>query len=80
MAIGFHEQKEKSLLKFSFFVVGLFVFVAFGFALITQSGAILFDGVYSLVAFFMALPSLFYLKSRNLQAMRPMLTLSYLLF
>ncbi|WP_371195996.1 cation diffusion facilitator family transporter [Glaciecola sp. SC05] len=58
MAIGFHEQKEKSLLRLSLYIAGLFVFVAFGFALITQSGAILFDGVYSLIAFFMALLTL----------------------
>ena len=58
MAIGFHEQKEKSLLQLSFYMAGLFVIVAFGFALITQSSAILFDGVYSLIAFFMALLTL----------------------
>lgn len=58
MAVGFHEQKEKNLLKLSFYIAGLFVFVAFGFAFITESGAILFDGVYSLIAFFMALLTL----------------------
>jgi cation diffusion facilitator family transporter len=58
MAIGFHEQKEKNLLRLSLYIAGLFVFVAFGFAIITQSGAILFDGVYSLIAFFMALLTL----------------------
>lgn len=58
MAIGFHAQQEKSLLRLSFYIAGLFVFVAFGFAIVTQSGAILFDGVYSLIAFFMALLTL----------------------
>ena len=58
MAVGFHEQKEKNLLKLSFYIAGLFVLVAFGFAFITESGAILFDGVYSLIAFFMALLTL----------------------
>ena len=58
MAVGFHEQKEKNLLKLSLFMAAVFVIVAFGFALATQSGAILFDGVYSLIAFFMALLTL----------------------
>jgi cation diffusion facilitator family transporter len=58
MAIGFHEQKEKRLLTLSFYVAGLFVFVALGFALVTHSGAILFDGIYSLISFFMALLTL----------------------
>lgn len=58
MIIGFHEQKEKRLLTLSFYVAGLFVFVALGFAFITHSGAILFDGIYSLIAFFMALLTL----------------------
>jgi cation diffusion facilitator family transporter len=58
MVIGFHEQKEKRLLTLSFYVAGLFVFVALGFAFITHSSAILFDGIYSLIAFFMALLTL----------------------
>ena len=58
MAVGYHEQKEKSLLRLSFYIAGLFVFVAFGFAIVTHSSAILFDGVYSLIAFFMALLTL----------------------
>jgi len=58
MAIGFHEKREKNLLQLSFYIAGLFVFVAFGFAYLTHSGAILFDGVYSLIAFFMALLTL----------------------
>jgi cation diffusion facilitator family transporter len=58
MAIGFHQQKEKNVLKLSFYIAGLFVFIAFSFALLTQSAAILFDGVYSLIAFFMALLTL----------------------
>lgn len=58
MAVGFHVQKEKTLLRVSFYIAGLFVVVAFTFALLTNSGAILFDGVYSLIAFFMALLTL----------------------
>ena len=58
MVIGFHEQKEKLLLTLSLYVAGLFVFVALGFALITHSAAILFDGIYSLISFFMALLTL----------------------
>lgn len=58
MAIGFHQQKEKRLLTLSLYVAGLFVFVALGFAIITHSAAILFDGIYSLIAFFMALLTL----------------------
>lgn len=58
MIIGFHEKKEKRLLTLSFYVAGLFVFVALGFALITHSAAILFDGIYSLISFFMALLTL----------------------
>jgi len=58
MAIGFHEIQEKRLLKLSFVVAGLFVFIALGFAIITHSGAILFDGIYSLIAFFMAILTL----------------------
>jgi cation diffusion facilitator family transporter len=58
MAIGFHQKNERRLLKLSFYMAGLFVFLAFGFALITQSGAILFDGIYSLISFFMALLTL----------------------
>ncbi len=46
------------MLKLSLYMAGVFVFVAFGFALITQSSAILFDGVYSLIAFFMAMLTL----------------------
>ncbi|MFC4701187.1 cation diffusion facilitator family transporter [Glaciecola siphonariae] len=58
MTIGFHEQKEKSLLRLSFYTAGFFVLLAFGFAFVTHSDAILFDGVYSLIAFFMALITL----------------------
>jgi predicted Co/Zn/Cd cation transporter (cation efflux family) len=35
----------------SSYVAGIFVFVALGFALITHSDAILFGGIYSLIAF-----------------------------
>nr|WP_136249576.1 cation transporter [Ningiella ruwaisensis] len=58
MAIGFHHQKEKQVLRLSFYVAGLFVLIALGFALLTGSDAILFDGIYSLIAFFMALLTL----------------------
>ena len=58
MAIGFHHTKEKTLLRVSFYVAGLFVFIALGFAFITHSAAILFDGAYSLIAFFMSLLTL----------------------
>jgi len=66
MAIGFHQKNEKRLLQLSFYMAGAFVFLAFGFALVTQSSAILFDGVYSLIAFFMALLTL---KVANLVAL-----------
>jgi predicted Co/Zn/Cd cation transporter (cation efflux family) len=51
MFIGYHEKKEKRLLTLSSYVAGIFVFVALGFALITHSDAILFGGIYSLIAF-----------------------------
>jgi predicted Co/Zn/Cd cation transporter (cation efflux family) len=51
----FSREQRKNLLRLSLFMGAVFVFVAFGFALIAQSGANLFDGVYSLIAFFMAL-------------------------
>lgn len=54
----FSRTKRKTSVTTFFYIAGLFVFVAFGFALIIQSGAILFDGVYSLIAFFMALLTL----------------------
>ncbi|MBT0587289.1 cation diffusion facilitator family transporter [Alteromonas oceanisediminis] len=58
MTIGFHEKKEKQLLQVSFYAAALFVVIALGFALYTHSSAILFDGIYSLIAFFMALLTL----------------------
>ncbi|WP_100657973.1 cation diffusion facilitator family transporter [Alteromonas flava] len=58
MAIGFHEQREKHLLRISFLVACLFVGLAFIFAILTSSAAILFDGVYSLLACVMALLTL----------------------
>ncbi|NMH59331.1 cation diffusion facilitator family transporter [Alteromonas ponticola] len=58
MAIGFHELKEKQLLRMSLYVAFLFVVVSIGFAIVTSSSAILFDGVYSMIAFFMALLTL----------------------
>lgn len=58
MAIGFHQQQEKRALQLSLMVAASFVVVSLGFALWTQSNAILFDGVYSCIAFFMALLTL----------------------
>ncbi|MCW8106939.1 cation diffusion facilitator family transporter [Alteromonas ponticola] len=58
MAIGFHERKERQLLRLSLYVAFLFVVVSIVFAIASGSSAILFDGVYSLIAFFMALLTL----------------------
>lgn len=58
MDIGFLEQEEKRLLRLSFFIAGAFVVVSFAFAIATYSGAVLFDAVYSLIAFFMSLLTL----------------------
>lgn len=58
MAIGFHAQQERRLLKLSFYAAGVFVIVALASAIITASDAILFDGVYSLIAFIMAMLTL----------------------
>ncbi|WP_334048645.1 cation diffusion facilitator family transporter [Alteromonas gracilis] len=54
MDIGFHHSEEKRLLTLSFYIAGVFVFVALGFAIATHSGAILFDAAYSLIAFVMS--------------------------
>lgn len=53
-----HAQSEQRALKFSLFGVIFFVLLALGFALLTRSDAILFDGIYSLIAFCVALVTL----------------------
>ncbi|MDM7862121.1 cation diffusion facilitator family transporter [Alteromonas sp. ASW11-36] len=58
MAIGFHQLEEKRLLTLSFYIAGAFVVIAFGFAIATHSGAILFDAAYSLIAFVMSMLTL----------------------
>ncbi|MFC3092752.1 cation diffusion facilitator family transporter [Alteromonas sediminis] len=58
MVVGVCQQQEKNLLRLSFVAAGVFVILAFGFAILSDSGAILFDGIYSLIAFFMALLTL----------------------
>jgi len=58
MVVGVCQQQEKNLLRLSFWAAGFFVILAFGFAYLSDSGAILFDGIYSLIAFFMALLTL----------------------
>ena len=58
MAIGFHQHEEKRLLTLSFYIAGAFVFIAFGFAIATHSAAVLFDAVYSLIAFVMSMLTL----------------------
>ncbi|HBI77746.1 MAG TPA: cation transporter, partial [Alteromonas macleodii] len=50
MDIGFHHLEEKRLLTLSFYIAGAFVVIALGFAILTSSGAILFDAAYSLIA------------------------------
>ncbi|WP_395375809.1 cation diffusion facilitator family transporter [Marinicella sp. W31] len=50
--------KEKIKLKFSLLASGIFVLLALIFGLITNSSSILFDGVYSLISFSMALLTL----------------------
>jgi cation diffusion facilitator family transporter len=49
---------ERRTLRYSLYGVLFFVVLALGFALLTDSGAILFDGIYSLIAFCMALLTL----------------------
>lgn len=51
-------RKEQSALKLSIYGVTFFVLLALGFALLTHSDAILFDGISSLIAFSMALLTL----------------------
>lgn len=49
---------EQRLLKLSFYAAGFFVSIALTCALLTRSNSILFDGIYSLISFFMALVTL----------------------
>ncbi|WP_026375964.1 cation diffusion facilitator family transporter [Aestuariibacter salexigens] len=58
MNIGFFELQEKRLLSLSLLIASLFVLVAFSFAFATHSDAILFDAIYSLIAFLIALLTL----------------------
>ncbi|MED5380462.1 MAG: cation transporter, partial [Pseudomonadota bacterium] len=58
MDIGFHHLEEKRLLTLSFYIAGAFVVIALGFAILTSSGAILFDAAYSLIAFVMSMLTL----------------------
>lgn len=53
-----HAHSEQRALKFSLYGVLLFVLLAIGFALLTKSDAILFDGIFSLIAFCTALVTL----------------------
>ena len=58
MATRSHAHHEQRALKLSLYGVLCFVVLGIGFALITKSDAILFDGVYSLIAFCMAIVTL----------------------
>ncbi|MFT6771674.1 MAG: cation diffusion facilitator family transporter [Congregibacter sp.] len=49
---------EQNVLRLSLYACSGFVLLALGFALLTGSDSILFDGIYSLIAFFMALLTL----------------------
>ena len=46
-----HARSEQKALRFSLYGIIGFVVLALGFALLTNSDAILFDGIYSLIAF-----------------------------
>ncbi len=46
-----HAQSEQKALRFSLYGIVGFVVLALGFAVLTNSDAILFDGIYSLIAF-----------------------------
>jgi predicted Co/Zn/Cd cation transporter (cation efflux family) len=58
MVVDSHMLDEQRLLKLSLIAVGVFVLTALGFALLTGSDSILFDGIYSLISFFMTLLTL----------------------
>jgi cation diffusion facilitator family transporter len=65
MVVDSHVLDEQRLLKLSLIAAGVFVLTALGFALFTRSDSILFDGIYSLISFFMTLLTL---KVANLVA------------
>lgn len=65
MVVDSHVLDEQRLLKLSLVAAGVFVLMALSFALITGSDSILFDGIYSLISFFMTLLTL---KVANLVA------------
>ena len=46
-----HARSEQKALRFSLYGIIGFVVLAAGFAVLTNSDAILFDGIYSLIAF-----------------------------
>jgi cation diffusion facilitator family transporter len=58
MATRTHAHNEQRALKLSLYGVLFFVVLGIGFALATKSDAILFDAVYSLIAFCMAILTL----------------------
>lgn len=58
MTTHHHAHNEQRALKFSLYGVLFFVLLGIGFALLTKSDAILFDGVFSLIAFCTALVTL----------------------
>lgn len=58
MSTHSHAHKEQRALKFSLYGILFFVVLAIGFALLTKSDAILFDGIFSLIAFCTALVTL----------------------
>lgn len=58
MVVDSHALGEQRILRLSLYAAGAFVLMALGFALLTGSDSILFDGIYSLISFFMALLTL----------------------
>jgi cation diffusion facilitator family transporter len=58
MTTHHHAHNEQRALKFSLYGVLFFVVLAIAFAILTKSDAILFDGVFSLIGFCMALVTL----------------------
>lgn len=58
MTVNSSALDERSALRLSLYASSGFVLLALGFALLTGSDSILFDGIYSLIPFFMALLTL----------------------
>ncbi|MEH6516369.1 MAG: cation diffusion facilitator family transporter [Halioglobus sp.] len=58
MPLNAKARAEQSLLRLSLYGVMFFVVLALGFAVLTRSDAILFDGIYSLISFCMSLATL----------------------